>query len=250
MGQRKLRSKLGLQEAFIRERLDRFTHEKREPESAIGEAFLSGVKNEIFAALYHVAREHDQTYLQEVVSLFRNPNRSIQSAAISTAAYMDTGGIGAKLIDFLDHPGLYAFAWSSLVKQGEDVLEELETSFHKPGAEIKLQKRILSVISAIGGDRSIQLLLEKLEYHHREVFRAVVRGLYDNNFRASELQVALIQNAILRLVQTGTWNMAASISVRTDDPGGSLASAIDHEIWDVNEMILMLMTFCAFLKKL
>jgi hypothetical protein len=85
-------------------------------------------------------------------------------------------------------------------------------------------------------------LLDKLDYHHREVFYAVVRGLYENQYHASEIQVALIQNAILRMVHTGTWNMAARISVRTDDPGGSLAEAIEHEIWDVNELILMLMS--------
>jgi hypothetical protein len=132
-------------------------------------------------------------------------------------------------------------AWSALVNQGERVLEELETAFHKPEADIKLQKRIVSVISAIGSERSVQLLLDKLDYHHRDVFSSVVGGLYENEFQASEIQAALIQNAILKLVHTGTWNMAAKISVRTDDPGGNIASAIEHEIWDVNELILMLM---------
>ena len=241
LGQRKLRSRLGLQEAFIRERLDRFTEDKSEPDDAIDEAFHSGVRNEIYAALYHVAEAQDRTFLPDVISLFRDKDPNVQSVAISTAGLIDTGGNGIKLIDFLDHPQLYATAWSALVKQEERVLEELETAFYKPDAEIKLQKRIVSVISAIGSDRSVQLLLDKLDYHHREVFHSVVRGLYENKFHASEIQVALIQNAILRMVHTGTWNMAARISVRTDDPGGSLARAIDHEIWDVNEVILMLM---------
>jgi len=241
LGQRKLRTRLGLQEAFIKERLDRFSEEKVEPDNAIEEAFHSGESNEIFAALYHVAEEHDRTFLPEVISLLRDKDSAIIRVAISTAGQIDTGGNGIKLIDFLDHPKLYSGAWSALVKQGERVLEELETAFYKPGAHIKLQKRVVSVISAIGGDRAVQLLLDKLDYHHREVFHSVVRGLYENQFQASEIQVALIQNAILRMVHTGTWNMAARISVRTDDPGGSLAKAIDHEIWDVNEVILMLM---------
>ncbi len=241
LGQRKLRTRLGLQEAFIRERLDKFSDEKAVPDNAIGDAFHSGVGNEIFAALYHVAEEHDQTFLPDVISLFRDTDPNIQSVAISTAGLIDASGNGVKFIDFLDHPQLYAVAWSALVKQGESVLEELETAFYKPEASIKLQQRIVSVTSAIGGDRSVQLLLDKLNYHHREVFRSVVQGLYTNQFQASEIQHALIQNAILKMVHTGTWNMAARISIRTDNPGGSLDRAIDHEIWDVNEMILMLM---------
>jgi len=241
LGKRKLRTRLGLQEAFIRERLDKFSHEKSKPDNAIGDAFHSGVGNEIYAAMYHVAEEHDKRYLHEVISLFRDTDPNIQSVAISTAGMIDTCGNGVRIIDFLDHPHLYPAAWSSLVKQGEGVLEELETAFSKPETNVKLQKRIVSVISAIGGGKSVQSLLDKLEYHHREVFQSVVQGLYENRFKASEIQLALIQNAILRLVQTGTWNMAARISVRTDNPGGNLASAIEHEIWDVNEKIFMLM---------
>jgi hypothetical protein len=242
LGKRKLRTRLGLQEAFIRERLDKFSDRKSKPDNAIGDAFHSGVGNEIYAAMYHVAEEHDRRYLHEVISLFRDKDPNIQSVAISTAGMIDTSGNGVKIIDFLDHPELYPAAWSALVKQGDGILDELETAFCKPDTTLKLQKRIVSVISAIGSEKAVQSLLAKLDSHHRDVFSAVVQGLYENRFQASEIQLALIQNAILKLVQTGTWNMAARISVRTDDPGGSLAEAIEHEIWDVNEMILMLMT--------
>jgi MFS family permease len=242
LSKRKLRSRLGLQEAFIKERLDRFIREKQEPENVIEKAFHSGITNEVYAALYHVAEKHDQSYLPEVVSLFRNDDPSIQSVAISTAGIISSGENGTRLIGFLEDPRQYSYAWSSLVRQGETVLDDLETAFHKPGASLKLQLRIISVISAIGGLRASQLLLDKLDYHHREIFSYVVRGLFDNHYQASEIQVALIQNAIIKMVHTGTWNMAARISVRTDDPGGSLARAIEHEIWEVNELVLMLMS--------
>ncbi len=242
LGQRRLKTKLGLQEAFIRERLDRFTDERPEHDKAIGKAFQSGERNEIYAALYHVAEEQDRTYLPEVISFMRDRDPNISSVAISTAGLIHASANGARFIEFLDHPGLYPIAWSALVNQGQIVLEDLETAFHKPGADIKLQMRIVSVISAIGGDRSVQLLLNKLDYHHREVFYSVVRGLYENHFKASEIQLASISNAILRMVHTGTWNLAAKISIRTDNPGGNLAMAVDHEIWGVNEVILMLLT--------
>ena len=127
------------------------------------------------------------------------------------------------------------------MNQGEVVLEELEAAFHKHGSEVKLQKRIITVLSAIGGVRALQSLLEKLDYHQREIFRAVITGLYENHFHASKLQAATIQTAILKLVHTGAWNLAAKISLRMENPGGVLDRAVDHEIWDVNEMILLLL---------
>jgi AAA family ATP:ADP antiporter len=241
LSQRKLRSRLGLQEAFIRERLDRFTDDSAEVDPAIGEAFHSGVRNEIFAALYHVAEQKDRTYLQEVVSLLKDQDLDVRSVAISTAGQIDSRRVSTSLIECLGHPALYASAWSALVTQGDVVLEELETVFHKPGTDLKLQKRIISVLSAIGGERAMQHLLEKLDYHHREIFHMVVTGLYENHFHASSLQAATIHTAILRLVQTGAWNLAAKVSFRMDNPGGNVELALEHEIWDVNEVIIMLL---------
>jgi hypothetical protein len=241
LGQRKLKSKLGLQEAFIRERLDRFTDDNPEPDNAIEEAFHSGASNEVYAALYHVTESKDPTYFPDVLSLMKDPDPGIRSVAISTAGLLKYQGMGSELISFLDHPELYPVAWSSLVRQGAEVLEELECHFQKPEADIKVQKRIITVMSAIGGEQAVSMLLEKLDYHHREVFRAVVDGLYENEFKATDIQMASIQNAILRLVQTGVWNLGAKISLRTSEPGGSLATAIEHEIEEVTDVIMMLL---------
>jgi hypothetical protein len=238
---RKLKSKLGLQEAFIRERLNKFSNVQSEPDNSIGEVFASGDKNQILAALYYVADSRDHSFLKEVVSLFRDRDPYVQGVAISTAGWLDLGGHSHKIIDLLNDPELYKAAWSTLVRQGENVLDELEMAFYKPDADVKLQRRIVSVISSIGGARAVQLLLQKLEYPNRDVFHSVILGLYANHFEATVIQEAQIQNAVLRMVQAGTWIMAAKISVRTDNPGGTLARVIDHELWEVNELILMML---------
>jgi hypothetical protein len=238
---RKLRNKLGLQAAFIKERLDRFSAEVAESDPAISEAFHSGESNEIFAALYHVARERDPTFLTEVVTLIKGKDIDLSSVAICTAGQLDSRRLTTNLIECLEHPVLYASGWSALVHQGEAVLEELEAAFHRPASGVNLQQRILSVISAIGGPRAMQLLVEKLDYHQREVFTVAVLGLYENHFQASSLQEAAVQAAMLRLVKTGAWNLAAKVSIRLDNPGGYLEQAIDHEIWEDNHMIMMLL---------
>jgi len=243
LGQRRLKGKLGLQEAFIKERLDRFydENESSEDKNMIGDAFRSDEKNEIYGALYHVALERDQGYFTEVVSLLRNKDVNLRSVAISTAALLESDGIGEQLVEFLNHPGLYVTAWSALVRQGERVLDDLESAFHKPGADVVQQKRIVSAIAAIGGPRSVQLLLGKLDYHHREILHATVRSLYESKFLVSEIQSATIQNAILRLVRTGTWNLAAKISISVSTPEAGILRAIEDEIRDVNELIMMLL---------
>jgi hypothetical protein len=174
---RKLKSKLGLQEAFIRERLNKFNKVESEPDNSIGEVFQSGDSHEVLAALYYVAESRDQKYLPEVISLFKARDPDTQGVAISTASWLDLGGNAHKIIDLLIDTALYKTAWSTLVKQGDKVLDELEMAFYKPDADIRLQTRIVSVISSIGGPRAVQLLLQKLEYQHRDIFHSVVQGL-------------------------------------------------------------------------
>jgi hypothetical protein len=241
MSKRKLKHKLGLQAAFIRERLDRFSEHRNEVDPAIGEAFESGGRNEVYAALYHVASEGDTSYLSEVLPLLKDKDQNLRSVAIHTAGKVPSRRVSATLIETLEDPGLYAVAWSALVEQGEMVMDELESAFHRQNTSIILQKRIISVLSAIGGERAMQMMLDKLDYHHREVFTSCVAGLHENHFFATELQKASVQAVILRLVQTGAWNLGAKISIRTENPGGYIGEAIDQEIWDLNETILMLL---------
>lgn len=241
LSNRKLKTKPNLQEAFIRERLNKFSKVSKEPEDTIGDAFQSGNPYEIFAALYMVAEEHDSSHLNDVIHLFESEDPQIQSAAIATAGMIELGNKGVKIIDMLVHPVHYQVAWSAIVNQGENILEELETAFSRTDVSIRLQKRIVSAISAIGGDRAIQFLLQTLEYQNREVLHTVVYGLSENQFQAAKIQEVIIQNAILRMVSAGTWILAAKISVRADDPGGYIARVLDQESWEVNELILMLL---------
>ncbi len=241
LNKRKLITRPNLQEAFIRERLNQFSKVRKDPENTLGDAFQSGNPHEIFAALYHVSEERDMRYLKDVIHLLGDEDLQIQSAAITTAGVIELGNKGVKIIDKLDHPQLYPVAWSAIVNQGEKILEELVTAFYKTDVSVVIQKRIISAISSIGGERAIQFLLQTLEYQNREVFQAVVYGLSENHFQAAKIQEVMIQNAILRMVSAGTWILAAKISVRSDDPGGYIARVLDHESWEVNELILMLL---------
>jgi hypothetical protein len=241
LNKRKLKTRPNLQEAFIRERLNQFSKVRKEPENTLGGAFQSGNPHEIFAALYLVAEEHDQRHLDDVISMLDHKDLQIQSAAISTAGLIELGNKGIKIIEKLDHPKHYTLAWSAIVKQGELILEELETAFYKADVSLVMQKRIVSVISAIGGERAIQFLMQTLEYQNREIFHAVVHGLSENQFQVAKIQEVMIQNAILRLVHAGTWILAAKVSLRSDDPGGYVARVLDHETWEINELILMLL---------
>ena len=109
---RKLKSKLGLQAAFIKEQLSKFSNIESEPDDSIGEVFQSGTSNEILAALYYVAETRDGTYLPEVVSLFREKDPEIQGVAISTSGFLNLGSNAHKIVDLLIDPGLYTVAWS------------------------------------------------------------------------------------------------------------------------------------------
>lgn len=239
---RRLVDRMDLQKAFIRERLELFNLENKDQGSAIARAFKSGKKDSIFAAVNQVALDRDHGYAPRLVELFRDRDPQMQQAAIKAAGYLERESMGMYLVDFLDHPKLFAQAWSSLVRLNGEALDELEMAFNKPEVSLKKQLRIISVLAASGGDEATRFLLQKLDYQHREVSQAVIRGLFESHYTANEVERPMIQSAILRLVEAGVWTMTAKVSIRTDSPGGNLGKVIDHELWEINELILMLLS--------
>ncbi|MEZ5072063.1 MAG: hypothetical protein R2751_14180 [Bacteroidales bacterium] len=239
---RRLRSKPGLQEEFIRERLHRFGQDHPESDPGVSEAFASGDRNEVFAAMYHVAENGSREYNPQIMDRIKDPDPGIRAVAMATAARLHLEGVASRIQSLLREPGMEPMAWSALVQLGDACLDDLDATFHKPGTDILLQKRILSILSAIGSEKACRLLLDKLDYHHRDVFSEVVHGLFENGFQANRIQNASVQNSILRLVHTGAWNLAAVISLRTGEPAGKLMLALDSEIRELNDQIFMLLS--------
>ncbi len=207
----------------------------------IDAAFRSTDKNEIFAALVQTAVKKEKEHVPHIISLLRDRDLILRSAAIETAGLLNARELGGYLVDYLGHPSLYAITWSSLVKMGEGILENLENAFHKTGAPEKVQQRIISAMIAIGGEKVNEYLFTKINYHQRFIREAAIQGLYKNDFKANEQQIPILQSVIYDAALAGSWTMTAEFVVHENNPENGLLEAISEEMQQINELLFTLL---------
>lgn len=203
--------------------------------------FRSNSKPRILAALTRTVETGDVDQVPYIITLLRERDLELRSAAIEAAGKLKVKELGSYLVDYLGHPDLYPVTWSSLVNMGEIILENLENTFHKTGVEVIVQLRIVRAMVAIGGSRSNDYLFHKINYHQREVREAAILGLYKNGYTPAEQSIPTLQSAIYDAVLAGAANVAAEYVVHENDPGNSLLEAITEEKQRTDKLIFTLL---------
>ena len=211
------------------------------PGRKIDDAFRSQDKNKVLSALTQAVIDQDLKQVPHIITLLRDRDLQIRSAAIQAAGEMKARELGSYLADYLGHPDLYLVTWSALVQMGEMILDNLENTFHKAGTPIHVQLRIVRAMAEIGGDRANRLLFSKINYHQREIQDAVVEGLYENKFKATARELNILQTEIYNLVKAGAMNLAAEFVVRENNPENGLDEAIGEEITRTNSILFKIL---------
>lgn len=236
---KKIRAKAKNKELI--EHIDHYISQNHLSGKDIDAAFRSAEKKDVFAALVQTAVKKEMSSVPHIITLLRDRDIILRSAAIETAGILNARELGGYLVDYLGHPELYAITWSSLVRMGEGILENLENAFHKTGTPLKVQQRIISAIITIGGEKSNEYLFSKINYHQRSIREAAITGLYKSGFKANEKQIIVLQTAIYEAALAGGWNMCAEFVIRENNPENGLLEAIMEEMYQTDELLFTLL---------
>ena len=211
------------------------------PGRNLDKAFRSQEKDEVLSALFHTLQMKDVSQVPHLITLLRDRDIEIRAAAIEAAGKLKVRELGSYLVDYIGHPELYDRAWSALVYVGEDILENLENTFHKNGVEITVQLRIVKAMARIGGKKANAYLFNKLDHHQREVREAAIFGLYQNDFRPNELEMVAMERAIYQVALAGGVSIASEFVIKENDPGNGLYEAIFEELKRNNDLLFALL---------
>ena len=207
----------------------------------VNEAFHSSDEERVLAALYETVQRNDRSQVPNLIMLLRARNRVMRAAAIEAAGAMKVDEMGSYLVENLGDQRLFAVTWSSLVKTGEPVIDNLENLFHKTGVDERVQVRIVRAMAAIGGEKAQRYMLAKTDYHQREVREAAVNGLFHSGYQADPSSRLMLEQEIFSTVEAGAWNIAAEYTIRENDPGNGLLQAIREEIERNNQFLFELL---------
>lgn len=213
----------------LKELIEAFSKRLKLPGKNLDSAFRSQNKDDVLSALIQVVQNNDVSQIPHIITLLRDRDLDIRSAAIEAAGRLKVKELGSYLVDYIGHPDLYDITWSSLVNMGDMVLENLENSFHKNGVEINVQLRIVRAMARIGGKQANGYLFNKLNYHQREIREAAIYGLYKNDFQPTGKEMVIMESAIYEVALAGAVNIATEFVIKEHNPGNGLYEAILEE---------------------
>lgn len=150
----------------------------------------------------------------QIQSVLRDPDPRMIIDAIKLAGRLKQTELIPVLVDHLDRPGTFIYAFQSLVQMEHEGLEQLNRAFYKTGLEIPVLRRIIRIMGRIGGKQAIKYLLEKSKYPLRPVVFEVIRALRSLHFQADAETRPHFFTLIEESVRVFAWNLAAEATVR------------------------------------
>ncbi|NOY37429.1 MAG: hypothetical protein GXO83_07615 [Chlorobi bacterium] len=175
--------------------------------------------------------ENDQNFSSlHIQTALRDTDHRILREAISLAGRVKDTDVIPVLVDHLNKPETFIYAFNALINIGTDGLEHLERAFYKTELEVAVQRRIIRAVGKIGGEQAEQYLLNKTGNHLRPVVLEVIRALKQCGYQPDSEARSHFFNLIEDSVRIFAWNLAAESSIHGENVTPGFEKAIRDEL--------------------
>jgi len=193
------------------------------------------------AALIHSSVSSDEN-ISFLIELMNDINPGVRNAAFQAAAKTNKPEVIPLLIDNLSSSTYGDRAMNALIQIGNTALPFLENAFYRSGQDIETMLRILRIYGAIGNEKALELIWNKIDFPDKKVVSHVLLALGNCGFEARGTQVTNIKFAIESDISNYTWNLNALEVLPQDEAGRLLRNAIIEENQRNLDHIFMLLS--------
>lgn len=176
-----------------------------------------------------------------LLELLRDQNSVVKKQAIITARKVKRKETWPLLIELLSNKTFTFDASSALIASGENVLQSLESAFHRSGQTQSVMLKIISIISQIDLPESQSILWEKIDFPDRKIVRQILLAFKEKNFRAAENEVGQLNDILSDEIGKAIWNLAAKDELSDEDYNLPLKKALENEVESNFSMIYILL---------
>ncbi|MCU0428345.1 MAG: cyclic nucleotide-binding domain-containing protein [Cytophagaceae bacterium] len=198
--------------------------------------------NDRFLAAKLIHKIIDDTNIQVLIDLMRDPNTKVKSAALVSAGKTRRQEFFPLLLENLSSPLFGNIAAASLYSIGESIIPSLESTFYKSGQTIEVMLKIIQMYGRFGGEKVVAFLWNKIDFPDRRVVNQVLLSLSGCRFQAEGSKALRILQTIEQEIGNSAWLIAAYAEVGNDDDVLPLKMAIVEEIEKNDNDIFMLLS--------
>jgi HEAT repeat protein len=177
-----------------------------------------------------------------LINLLKDPDTEVKKAALISSGRIKRYELWHYIIENLINPEFSNVAGVAVRIIGEPILTDLDRFFDKIAEHKQTQQQIIEIIEAIGGEKSIRILREKINYPDKDIRNKVLISLSNLEYRASVSEIPSIRQAIEESVGTMVWLMASIIDVSGISGSVNLRQALLEEIEEKKEQVFLLLS--------
>ncbi len=176
-----------------------------------------------------------------LVELLRDVHPSVKIAAINTARLKKVASSWPFLVELLGSITYSHHAFAALVAMGEEVLPYLEKAFHRSGQTEEVMLKIARIYERIGGQQSIDLMWDKLDYPDKQLVTLILNSLHNNKYVVPHERMVKIRTLLENTLGYTLWNLAAIEELKEKPQNELIRQALQEEIHDNYERLYLLL---------
>lgn len=169
------------------------------------------------------------SHLPTLNTLLRDNDPNVRISAIQVAAHHKVVETIPVLVDLLS-TCFYRYAYDALLQLGEDATESLENAFYRSGISDQSLVRITRIMGQLHTPGIDSYLANKINHHNRQIALQAIDSLRDRGYQANEQHIQKIIQASRLVLGLLAWKLAAHYTIRENEMGPYLETAINEEI--------------------
>ncbi len=177
-----------------------------------------------------------------LINLIKDPDPEVKKAALISAGRIKRYELWHYMIENLIDPEFSNIAGVAVKITGEPILTDLDRFFDKISDHKQSQQQIIEIIASIGGEKSIRILREKINYPDKDIRYQILISLSNLEYHASVSEIPSIRQTIEESVETMVWLMASIIDVSGLNETVHLRQALMDEMENKKEQIFLLLS--------
>jgi len=169
------------------------------------------------------------SHLPTLNTLLRDNDPNVRILSIQVTAHHKVVETIPVLVDLLS-TRFYRYAYDALLQLGEDAVESLENAFYRSGISDQSLIRITRIMGQLHTPDIDSYLVNKINHHNRQIALQAIDSLRDRGYQADEQHIQKIIQASRLALGMLAWKLAAHYTIRENEMGPYLETAINEEI--------------------
>jgi hypothetical protein len=175
-------------------------------------------------------------------NLTKDTDSEVKRAVIIASGKIKRYELWPFITENLTHPGFAGAAMIAVQQIGEPILPEVERLFDKSNGQIAVQIRIIKIYEAIGGQKSIKLLRDKMVYPNKDVRRQVLISLSKRKYQATASEAVSLKGMIEESVEIILWLLASLQDLSSFEEAFDLKMSLLAELEVQKEHVFLLLS--------